>query len=191
MQPIFLIMGTPACGKSTISRALAATFDLGIHIPVDDLRHMVVGGLSDMKFETRDAANASDLQIRLARESASEMARIYNTAGFAVAIDDFWFSDNPKSFMNLEFHGVPETHYQLGEYAHKILLLPSLEITLERLFKRNAPNDPFANFLEDVIRWNYPLIKAHPKIGWQVIDSSNLSVSQTVNKILEMTTIKP
>ena len=48
-----------------------------------------------------------------------------------------------------------------------------------------------ANALEDVIRWNYPEMLKHPKIGWQVIDSSNLSVSQTVNKILEMTTIKP
>ena len=106
-KPIFLVMGTPACGKSTISRALASRFELGIHIPVDDVRHMVVGGISDMKFETRDAANVSDLQIRFTRESASEMAWIYNTAGFAVAIDDFWFNDIPEIFMNLGFHGIP------------------------------------------------------------------------------------
>ena len=62
-------MGTPACGRNTISSALVSRFKLGIHIPVDDVRHMVVGGLSDMQFETRESANASDLQIRLARES--------------------------------------------------------------------------------------------------------------------------
>ena len=78
-------------------------------------------------------------------------------------------------------------HYQLGEHLHKILLLPSLEITLERLFKRNAPNNPFTKFLEDVIRWNYPLIQAHSKTGWHVVDSSNISIQETVDQILEMT----
>ena len=63
MTPIFLVMGTPASGKSTVSRALMQRFECGSHIPVDDLRHMVVSGLTDTGFDL-----ASELleQIRLA-----------------------------------------------------------------------------------------------------------------------------
>jgi adenylate kinase family enzyme len=51
MQPIFLILGSPAAGKSTVSKALLQRFERGFHIPVDDFRHMVVSGLSDMNIE--------------------------------------------------------------------------------------------------------------------------------------------
>ena len=118
MSPIFLILGTPACGKSTVSRALASRFRLGVHIPVDDLRHMVAGGLSDMDFGDEAAARRTGLQIRLARETASQMARTYGAAGFAVAIDDFWFDDVPGTPVELGYGGVPETHYALGADAH-------------------------------------------------------------------------
>jgi tRNA uridine 5-carbamoylmethylation protein Kti12 len=71
MQPIFLIMGTPASGKSTVAKALMQRFERGLHIPVDDLRHLVVAGLSDMAFEIPPETLR---QLRLARESASVMA---------------------------------------------------------------------------------------------------------------------
>ncbi len=190
MQPIFLIMGTPACGKSTVSRTLAARFELGVHIPVDDVRHMVAGGLSDMNFESEKDARATDVQIRLARESVSSMVQIYNNAGFAVTIDDFWFNDLPGTFLNLGYQGIPETHYQLGQHVHKIVLLPSLEVTLERLFKRSSPDDGFTKFLETIIREQHPVIQKHAKTGWHVIDSSELSIEQTVDRILEITQTK-
>lgn len=187
MQPIFLIMGTPACGKSTVSKALVQRFELGLHISVDHLRHMVVGGLSDMDFSDEVAAKVTGKQIRLARETASQMACIYNEAGFAVAIDDFWFNDVPGTPIQLGYNGMPETHYELGQHAHKILLLPSLEATVERLYGRNGSQDEFAKMLEGVIRGNHATIAQHPKPGWQVVDSTHLSVEQTVDRILEIT----
>ena len=183
MQPIFLIMGTPACGKSTVAKALASCFALGLHIPVDDLRHMVTSGIADMDFSSEEAAHATGVQIRLAREAASHMARLYQGAGFAVAIDDFWFEDVPDTFMQLGFHGVPETHYQLGSGVHKIVLLPSVEVTLARLRGRQSGSGGLA----DVISFLNPMIQAHPKTGWHVVDSSDLSVEQTVDRILEVT----
>ena len=191
MNPIFLVMGTPACGKSTVSRALAARFGLGLHIPVDDLRHMVVGGLSDMNFDSEQHARATGVQIRLAREAASQVARTYNDAGFAVAVDDFWFNDVPGTHLNLGFDGVPESHYRLGPHAHKVVLLPSLEATLGRLFARNAPGDPFTAMLEGVIRSEHETIRLHPKTGWHVVDSSELGVAETVDRILELTGTRP
>lgn len=190
MAPIFLIMGTPACGKTTVSRALASRFKLGLHIPVDDLRHMVVGGLSDMDFSDEFAAKTTGLQIRLARQATSQMANIYGRAGFAVVIDDFWFNDIPGTPIHLGHFGIPETHYQLGQQAHKILLLPSLEATLQRLHDRNSEQADYKEILESVIRENHPRIEQHPKTGWLAIDSTHLSVEQTVEQILEQTQSK-
>jgi hypothetical protein len=169
-------MGTPACGKSTVSRALASRFKLGLHIPVDDLRHMVVGGLSDMNFSNEATAKVTGEQIRLARVAASQMARTYNSAGFAVAIDDFGFNHIPGTPFHMGFNTVPETHYDLGSQADKIVLLLSFETTLQRLYGRNGSENDFAKMLENANRLSHPIIAEHPKPGWIVVNSTHLTV---------------
>ncbi len=171
MQPVFLIMGTPASGKSTVSKALMQRFEQGVHIPVDNLRQMVVSGLSDMALEVPPATLE---QLRLARETASSMARIYSDNEFAVAIDDFWYGDKPDEVYS----------QKIGQRITRILLLPSLETTVQRLFSRNLDEGSFKQNLEQAIRYLYTQIKAHPKTNWLVIDSSQLSVEETVDKIL-------
>jgi Chloramphenicol phosphotransferase-like protein len=180
MKPIFLIMGSPAAGKSTIANALVQRFERGLHIPVDDLRYMVVSGLSDMSFDLSPTLHE---QIRLARETASSMVRLYNDAGFAVAIDDFWHT------------GLPHADYwqTLGAGIQRILLLPSLEETLNRLHKRNQDSSDMKHVLEQAIGYVQNDIRTHPEAttAWQVIDSSQLGVAQTVDRILELTNINP
>jgi adenylylsulfate kinase-like enzyme len=172
MQPIFLIMGTPASGKSTVAKALMQRFERGLHIPVDDLRHLVVAGLSDMAF---DIPPETFRQLRLARESASVMARMYSDDGFAVAIDDFWLGENPDEDYNRK----------ISRRITRVLLLPKLETTLQRLYARNPDEGSFKQILERAIRSLQAGIQGHPKMGWLVIDSSDLSVEQTVDLILE------
>jgi adenylylsulfate kinase-like enzyme len=172
VQPIFLIMGTPASGKSTVAKALMQRFERGLHIPVDDLRHLVVAGLSDMAFEIPPETFR---QLRLARESACVMARMYSDDGFAVAIDDFWLGENPDENYNRK----------ISRRITRILLLPNLETTLERVYARNPDEGSFKQTLETAIRSLQTGIEAHPKTGWLVIDSSHLSVDQTVDQILE------
>ncbi len=170
-------MGTPASGKSTVSSALMQRFEYGLHIPVDDLRHMVVSGLSDMGFDiTPDTLR----QIRLAREAASVMARTYADAEFAVAIDDFWFGETPDA----------DYKHHIGRPVHRILLLPNLETTVKRLHDRNPAEGSFKQILEPAIRSVYATIKAHSKIGWNLVDSSDLSVEETVDLILEVTAVQ-
>lgn len=172
MKPIYLIMGTPASGKSTVAKALMQRFEKGVHIPVDNLRQMVVSGLSDMGFEVPPATLE---QLRLARETACSMARNYSDNEFAVAIDDFWYTDKPD-----------EVYCQkIGQRVKRVLLLPNLKITLERLYSRNPSEGSFKKILEGAIRQLHTDIAAHPKTNWLVIDSSRLSVEQTVNNILE------
>ena len=87
MPPIFLIVGAPATGKSTASRALAARFPKSIAIGVDDLRNMVIGGVIHPSAEWSDELVA---QLQLARKSALLMARTYHAVGYTVVIDDFY-----------------------------------------------------------------------------------------------------
>ena len=86
MQPLFILVGPPAAGKSTTSQALASKFNRSIHIPVDDIRDMVVSGLVLPGLEWSPELVR---QISLARESAIHMARTYQRAGFVAVIDDF------------------------------------------------------------------------------------------------------
>lgn len=171
MQPIFLVMGTPASGKSTVCRALAQRFKQGLYLPVDDLRLRVVAGRADVGLEISPALLQ---QLRLAHEAASSMARIYSDAGFAVAIDDDWFGSTPDADYNRK----------IGRRMQRVLLLPSLEATLERLRSRNQGD---SSWLEQAVRLAHQAIAAHPKKGWLVVDSTHLSVEQTIDQILEQT----
>jgi Chloramphenicol phosphotransferase-like protein len=174
MQAIFLIMGTPASGKSTVSRALTQRFERGLHIPVDDLRRMVVSGLAEGSFHVPPALD----QLRLARATAVQMTLSYSRAGFAVAIDDFWHV------------AMRDTDYApiIGQNLERILLLPNLEVTLNRLRSRDGSTDHF----EQAIRFVHHTIETRPELltGWHVVDSSNLNIEETVDRILEMTEIK-
>jgi predicted kinase len=87
MPPIFLIVGAPATGKSTASRALAAKYPKSIAICVDDLRAMVVSGMVN---PSQSWGSALTEQLQLARKCVTEMAKRYHAAGFAVVIDDFY-----------------------------------------------------------------------------------------------------
>ncbi len=171
MKPIFLIMGTPASGKSTVAKALMQRFAQGVHIPVDNLRQMVVSGLSDMALEVPPATLE---QLRLARETASSMARIYSDNEFTVAIDDFWYSEKPDQVYS----------QKIGQRITRILLLPNLETTVQRLYSRNPEEGSFKKILEQAIGYLYTQIEVHPKTNWLVIDSSDLSIEETVDKIL-------
>lgn len=174
MPPLFLIMGLPAAGKSTVCRALMGRFPRGLHLPVDDLRHMVVSGLVDMGFEMSEELAR---QLRLAREAAACTALAYAEEGFAVAIDDFWHSDTPDAaYAPL-----------LGAACQRVLLLPSVETNLARLHARSPEEGSFKVALAQAIGMVHGDIDRHPKMGWHVVDSSDLGVEATVDLILELT----
>ena len=98
MNPIYFIIGPPAVGKSTTSRALAARFTRSIHIPVDDLRNMVVAGLA---LPAAEWGVELARQVALARDTAAGMALAYREAGFAVVIDDFWDPNRLTEYQSL------------------------------------------------------------------------------------------
>ena len=172
--PIFLITGTPGSGKSSVARALLQRFEFGLHLPVDDLREFVVSGIAH---PVPTWTEETGRQFSLARESATSTAKLYATNGFAVVIDDVISSEDVSSIFEPVF----------AEFDfHKILLQPKLEVALERNRTRTNKNfDP--SFLEEPIRQIHAWMSAQklPR-NWSKLDSSDLSLEQTVAAILEL-----
>lgn len=176
LQPIFIIVGGPAVGKSSTSRCLAARFPSSVHIPVDDVRSMVVSGL------VHPAANWTPelvKQLSLARESTVNIAQVYNLAGFVVVIDDFWDANSKlEEYQELTYYA----------YTHKVILYPSQDAAHERNRKR-ADSATTQQYLDEGIRQTYQSLKdALPELEadeWLVLDTTRLSIEETVDRILE------
>ena len=177
MQPIFLLIGPPAVGKSSTSKELAIQFRRSIHIPVDTIRDMVVAGLALPGIEW-----GAELvqQISLARTSAIHMALSYQRAGFAVVIDDFYDPNQLSEYQ--AFVDKPE--------VYKVVLYPDQETAHARNMQR-AGQDPAREYIDEGIRIVYQhlktMIEPLRQDGWIVVDTTNLSIEQTVLAILKNT----
>lgn len=173
MNPIFLVVGPPAVGKSTTSRALAARFPKSLHIPVDAVREMVVSGLALPSAEWSDALIE---QLRLARTSAAQMALNYQQAGFAVVIDDFWDTNLPSDYQALD-----------SDAAQRILLIPAQTEAHERNRTRSG-DSPARGYIDEGIRIVYQqlngVIPHLAQSGWLVLDTTTLGVDAVVETII-------
>lgn len=168
---IWVISGTPASGKSTVSRALSFAVPRGVHIQVDDLRWMVGAGFAG----PRTGGTEWALQARLARATAGQMALRYAADGaFDVFIDDVLID-----------HHAGELGPEVTAAARRIVLLPSLEETLRRNRWRQRPFD--TSVLEPVIARLHPMFERENTAvnGWERFDTTDLTVEDTVRILLE------
>lgn len=175
MNPIFIVVGPPAVGKSTTSRALAAHFPRSLHIPVDDFRNMVVSGI-----ELPGTVWGEGLiqQVNLARTSVTHMALAYHQAGFAVVIDDFWDAYHDTDYQAL--HANP--------HVQKIVLYPKQDEAHRRNFQRSG-DTPARAFIDAGIQQVYerlnPVLPRLAHEGWLIVDTTSLNVEATVSHIME------
>ena len=174
-QSIFILTGTPASGKSSVARALLQRFSFGVHIPVDDLRGMVVSGLSN---PIGSWDEETDRQFRLARDSAAQMAKVYAQGGFAVVIDDVIFPDAVAH------------HYdeQLASFeVHKVLLRPTVEVAVARNMAReiDVDNAQLSKIIEPVYA-HFATFGFEQMIadGWCILDTSAYSIEESVSELL-------
>lgn len=180
MAPIFLVVGSPAVGKSTTAAALARRFAKSIHIPVDVLRDMVAAGQVLPGPQWGDELIE---QLAASRASAVFMALTYRRAGFAVVIDDFW---DPNS--------------GLAEYAelfsqpqmHRVLLYPQQSAARARNRQR-AGSGGAAEYIDDGIGLVYAhldtVVASLQADGWLVLDTTELGVEDVVARILAPTEV--
>ena len=108
--------------------------------------------------------------------SAMNTAKLYANNGFSVVIDDVISSEDVSRLFEVPF---AEFNF------HKIFLQPRLEVALERSRTRTNKNfDP--SILEEPIRQIYAWMSAQELPNdWLQIASSEMSLEQTVDAILE------
>ncbi len=169
--PIWLVTGVPGAGKTSVAIELCRRYPKAVHLPVDDLRELVVAGFaSPLEAWTEE----TELQFKLARRAAARAARDYADRGFAAVLDD-----------------VIDERY-LGEYEdlrglplRRVLLHPSLDVALARnALRANKPFDTAA--LAPITRRLHPGYprEAPRSAGWFVLDSGALTVAATVDALV-------
>ena len=178
MNHILLVIGSPASGKSTISREIAKRRPKGVHIPVDDLRTMVHGGAIHPGVPGRPPE--LEQQLELARQTAADMALRYCEADFLVAIDDFW---DPNSHLQ-EYAALIKQ-----SFVTPVILRPSVSATIARNHARQAPSS-FRDALDGAIRLVNTELDKHGEAlraqGWHMVDTSNDTVEESVARILAL-----
>jgi predicted kinase len=177
MNPIFLIVGPPAVGKSTTSRALAAHFPKSLHLPVDDFRDMVVSGIVLPNPVWSDELTQ---QISLARSSVVHMASTYHEAGFAVVIDDFWDANHDSDYQALISH----------PHFHRVVLFPDQAVAHQRNLNRSGES-PGRDYIDEGIRFVYqqlnPIVQQLVHKGWIMVDTTKMDIQTSVATILTRT----
>jgi hypothetical protein len=177
MNPIFLVAGPPAVGKSTTSSMLAARFPKSLYIPVDDIRHMVRSGIV---LPSNVWSDALVEQVSLARRCVVQTALTYHHAGFVVVIDDFLNPSYASDYQTL----LAQTH------VHRIVLYPAQRAAHERNMQRSGVGGT-RDYIDEGIDVVYRYLRAASvqleQRGWLIVDTTTLSVETTVATILERT----
>jgi predicted kinase len=170
--PVYLLAGPASAGKTTAARELAGRFERSVHVPVDDLRHLVVGGLA---VPAPGWGPELQAQIALARATATRMAAEYAEAGFTAVIDDFF---DPL--------GMREYEALLARPGVRaVLLLPDAAEGRRRNAGRPGGPDPTADrAIEHAAGFLPPLVPGLLAAGWLVLDTTSLDPAATVDAIL-------
>ena len=169
--PIFVITGQLSAGKSTLARALLARFPLGYHVDVDGIREMVTSGLASPLEWTDETSRQFDLALT----AAAALAKVYQPAGFAVAIEG-----------GIDIEAITDRLAAAGlaDCVVGILLHPALEVALARNRERDTKSFD-TSILEGVMREiDADLATQAIPSGWHRIDNAGESVDETVERIL-------
>lgn len=174
---LFVVAGAPAVGKSTVGRSLADSFGRSVHLPIDDVRHSVRGGLVLPRSEWPDELVE---QISLARLACLDVAGRYRRAGFAVVLDDTVDPLLLKEYSDLSS----------DRDAVRVILRPTEAAAVNRNRARPVKEQQGPDILDRAIRFVYGILERHgddlENDGWITIDTTELTVEGTVARIIAL-----
>jgi cytidylate kinase len=169
-QPrIILITGIMASGKSTVAQLLAEQFPHSVHLRGDVFRRMIVNGQAAIDPVLSEPALD---QLRLRYRLAVSASHMYCASGFTVIYQDVILGAMLGEVVNMLNNA---SSYPI----HVIVLCPSGDVVSEREHARKKTGyvtwSPAQ--LDNILRTETPQLGL-----W--LDTSRLSVDETVNKIL-------
>jgi GNAT superfamily N-acetyltransferase/chloramphenicol 3-O-phosphotransferase len=171
MSEVLILTGPPGSGKTSVALALADRYDRVAHVNVDTLRHFITP--TGYRAPGKDGF---ERQHALAVRNACALATNYMAERFAVIIDDVL---PHKTDLDMYIDGLQPTAVPV----HFVRLLPGLEVCRERNRGRKADRVPDA-LLETV----YREFEAGGEIRGSTIDSSELSIEATADRLQALTT---
>lgn len=168
-QPVVLITGISASGKSTIAELLARRFRRGVHVKGDVYRRMVVAGRQVMTSQPSDEAWR---QLRLRYRLGAATTDVYHQAGFSVVVQDVVIGPVLADYV-AAIHSRP---------LIVVVLAPRADVVAQREAQRGKvayrDGDNSIRELDDALR------QETPSIGmW--LDSSDQEPDETVDEIIE------
>lgn len=124
-----LLIGPAGAGKTTVAKYWAQSRRVPTaHISLDDVREWVCSGFADPQAGWNDHSEA---QYRLARRTCGFAARNFLANNISCIVDDAVFPDRPVV-------GLGGWKRHVGPGLLPVVLLPGLEIVLERNAKRSG-----------------------------------------------------
>ena len=170
---VFLIVGPPAVGKSTVSRLVAQARPRCVLVDVDRFRDTMV--VTGMVLPSPDWPPELVRQLSAARRSAAGVARAYAAIGFDVVIDDF-----------LDPHSLLVEYDDLADLDPvRVVLLPESRVAHERNQERGSGG----SYIDEGIAYVYermPTDDALLERGWRVLDTTNEGPEDTCVRILTL-----
>jgi predicted kinase len=167
-QPVVVMTGVSASGKSTVAEALAGRFARGVHVRGDAFRRMVVVGRDEMSAAPSDEA-VRQLELRYRLGAAT--ANTYWDAGFSVVLQDVILGPHLREVVQAI----------TARPIVVVVLVPDVavvEAREEARLKTAYRRDMTPTLLDHALRTDTP------RIGlW--LDTSTLTVDETVNAIIE------
>ena len=160
---ILAITGPTGAGKSTVSDKLAKLIRQCVNIDADHVKHFIVNGFA------YDKTPEGTKQWELLGENAGLLARNFLEAEYNVIINGYI---NEPAWNRIQKHVT---------LTHKIVLLPRVATVIKRDSSRN----------EELKMGNAAVSEHHTYFSsssfyndFERIDSTNLTVEETVNKLL-------
>jgi cytidylate kinase len=168
-QPVVLITGISASGKSTVADLLARRFDRGVHVKGDIYRRMVVAGREEVGSPPSEEAWR---QLRLRYRLGAAAADAYHDAGFSVVVQDVVIGSVLADYV-AAIRSTP---------LIVVALTPRAEIVAQREEARSK--SAYRDGVSDISELDVALREHTPRIGlW--LDTSDQSPVETVDAIIE------
>ncbi|MFR9798875.1 Pro-rich N-terminal domain-containing protein [Streptomyces sp. MS06] len=167
-----LLIGPAGAGKTSVAKYWADHRRVPTaHISLDDVREWVRSGFADPQSGWNDNSEA---QYRLARRTCGFAARNFLANGISCILDDAVFPDRPVV-------GLGGWKRHVGPGLLPLVLLPGLEIVLERNAKRSG-NRRLTD--EEVARIHGRMAGWYGS-GLPIIDNSQMDVPETARVLDE------